>query len=112
MKIFLTILILFSIILAKEDYPLERCIPPSSHLYLHFFISGLSSYAVSYASSKILPHNKLWQNVVIGSSFGLTEGIAKELFDYSRGYDFSSKDLTTGVAGIILFEGIFITINF
>jgi len=99
-------LFLFGIALS-EDYPYENKIPERSHPYLHFLIPGISSFIVTYGLKKVYPKNPLWLNITMGSCVGLSEGLAKEFFDVSKGYKFNYTDMAWACSGILTFQLIF-----
>jgi len=112
MKLFLFILLLFSCSLASNDYPYENKLSESIHPYLHFAIPLASVCAVNYILVKTYPNNSIVKNVMISSAVGLSEGIGKELFDMSRGYNFGVEDMMLCACGVLVAEGIYISFNF
>jgi hypothetical protein len=96
MKLVLVLIFLFNIANAK--------ISENTRVSLHICISGMSSLSISLLSNSKtnLSQEKIF---LVSTSIGLIPGIGKEIYDYSKGFDFSLKDIGCDLTGTVLFSG-------
>jgi len=88
--------IILTTILASTSIP---AVEEDTKDYLHFSISGASSMASSFVLDNTNNKLSLGDKCIIGFGIGLLPGFFKEIADYSRGYDFSIKDMGIDAMG-------------